>query len=97
MRNVLHSLPFLTALNLALAAGLFVVGTLGGVAASVPLWAMACLLIFPSAGLVVSALAIWRLLDRKAPALILAALLNGPAAILHVMALTGTLRVLFGS
>jgi hypothetical protein len=94
MRNAFHSLPLLTALNIALAAGLFVVGTLAGIASFVPAWAMACLLIFPPLGLVVSAFALWRLLDRKAAVMIPALLLNGPAAILHVMALVGTLRVL---
>jgi hypothetical protein len=95
MRNLFHSLPLLTALNLALAASLFVIGTAADFSVSVPAWALACMILLAAAGLVVTALAVWRLLDRKVPAMIPAMLLNGPAGVLHVMALSTVARLLF--
>ena len=96
MRKLLHSILFLTALNVALAISLFVFGTLAELASATPGWALVYLVVVPILGLIVSAAAIWRLMDFKAPSLIPALILNAPAAILHVMALTSTLRFLFG-
>lgn len=96
VNKTLRSLPVLTALNIALAAGLFIVGTVGSTAVAASAASLVGLAALSLAGLIVSGFAIWRLLDQKAPKLVLAAVLNVPVALLHVMALAGTLRHVFG-